>query len=367
MSFSASLRSILALSTLAGSAFAQTCPEVGPINPYQGAGVTTCPCFVAGEEAGSVFTTALIPASEFPIEITKIAFAWGSVGGGQPQSLEDAVVVYGAGLPNPGAPLFTLPGPVMTDGFINEFDIASQWPGLGPVIINAPPFTVALRFANDNNVPPYPPSMVHDGNGCTAGRNVVKVNGAFWFSACTLGVSGDWVTHVQYRRLNCPPPIPGTPFCFGDGTLSDHTTPCPCGNSGDPGNGCAHSFSILGANLVGEGAIPNDDVVLHATGMPSTAFTLFMQHDAPGDTIFHDGTLCAGGNLVRLRGRAAAGGEARFPDSNFANDSMTLSTRGGVTVGSGAQRRYAAWYRNASTTFCPPATANVSNGWKITW
>jgi hypothetical protein len=38
-----------------------------------------------------------------------------------------------------------------------------------------------------------------------------------------------------------------------------------------------------------------------------------------------------------------------------------------VTPGSGVQRYYAAWYRNASSTYCPPATANVSNGWRITW
>jgi hypothetical protein len=32
------------------------------------------------------------------------------------------------------------------------------------------------------------------------------------------------------------------------------------------------------------------------------------------------------------------------------DSSITLSQRGSVTVGSGARRYYAAWYRNASTT-----------------
>ena len=65
---------------------------------------------------------------------------------------------------------------------------------------------------------------------------------------------------------------------------------------------------------------------------------------------------------------AAAGGQALFPNSAFAQDqTITLSQRGSVTVGSGALRFYGAWYRNASTTFCPPATANVSNGFKIVW
>ena len=93
-----------------------------------------------------------------------------------------------------------------------------------------------------------------------------------------------------------------------------------------------------------------------------------MQHDATGDQVFHDGVLCAAGNLVRLRGRNAAGGASLFPDASFPEDAtLTLSQRGGVTVGSGARRWYAAFYRNASTTFCPPATANATNGWVIDW
>jgi len=120
--------------------------------------------------------------------------------------------------------------------------------------------------------------------------------------------------------------------------------------------------------LAATGTTSPDTVVLSAHQMPATAFALYMQHDAAGDQTFHDGVLCASGNLVRLRGRAAVGGMSQFPDVNFANDStLELSTRGGVTPGSGAVRYYATWYRNASTTFCPPATANVTNGLKLTW
>ena len=101
---------------------------------------------------------------------------------------------------------------------------------------------------------------------------------------------------------------------------------------------------------------------------PGTAFTLFQQHDALDDRVLHDGVLCAGGNLVRLRGRSAVGGQAFFPNSLFAQDqTLTLSQRGGVVPGSGALRYYSAWYRNASSTFCPPATANVTNGLSVTW
>jgi subtilisin-like proprotein convertase family protein len=157
-------------------------------------------------------------------------------------------------------------------------------------------------------------------------------------------------------------------FCAGDGTLTDHTSACPCGNNGAAGNGCAHSFDPNGANLSATGTATANDVVLRSQFEPANSFTLFMQHSAAGDTIFHDGTLCAGGALIRLRGRPAIAGAASFPNSLFANDSTTtLAQRGGVFPGQGVRRYYAAWYRNASTTFCPPATANVTNGWLIDW
>ena len=174
----------------------------------------------------------------------------------------------------------------------------------------------------------------------------------------------------------------GASYCSNDTIGWDHTTPCPCGNVGAVGHGCASSFNAAGAQLVALGVISDDDilspgpspVVLSCHGLPSASFTMFLQHDSPRDTIFHDGVLCAGGNLVRLRGRNAGAsssqppGIAVFPNSGFANDTtLTLSSRGGVIVGSGATRFYSAWYRNASLSFCPPATANVSNGWTIVW
>jgi hypothetical protein len=178
------------------------------------------------------------------------------------------------------------------------------------------------------------------------------------------------------------PPFPGNSICTNASLGTDHTTPCPCGNSGLAGNGCAHSFSADGGNLAASGVIADDNVgapgpnpvILTASNLPATAFTLFMQHDAVADVVFHDGVLCAGGTLIRLRGRAAgvsqfqAPGVAIFPNSAFPNDAtLTLSSRGGMVPGNGLTRRYAGWYRNASTSFCPPATANVSNGWEITW
>jgi len=157
-------------------------------------------------------------------------------------------------------------------------------------------------------------------------------------------------------------------FCSNDTLGADHTTPCPCGNAGASGRGCAHSFDAGGARLSASGTARSDDVVLTSEFTPGTAFTLFLQHDASGDSVFHDGVSCASGALVRLRGRSAAGGSAQFPDLTFAEDvTITLSQRGAVSVGSGARRFYSAWYRNASSSFCPVATANVTNGWRVDW
>jgi hypothetical protein len=155
-----------------------------------------------------------------------------------------------------------------------------------------------------------------------------------------------------------------TSFCFGDGTLADHTTPCPCGNDGAPGRGCASSFVADGALLEASGSTANDTLVLHVIDTPQSSLGIYLQHDAQDDRLFHDGVLCASGNLIRLRRHFSVGGESMFPDST---DTTTVAQRGSVTPGSGATRYYSCFYRNASTTFCPPATANVSNGIRVIW
>jgi len=186
--------------------------------------------------------------------------------------------------------------------------------------------------------------------------------------ATGVGTLAAWYLTVR----TCP--NTGFSICSDSTLFYDHTTGCPCGNTGAAGRGCGHSFDANGAELVATGSIAGDTVHLRSAYEPAAAFTLFLQHNAPGETIFHDGVLCAGGTLTRLRGRNAGvtqfmpPGEALFPNSNFANDAtLTLSSRGGTFPGSGATMFYSAFYRNASTTFCPPATANVTNGWRITW
>jgi len=156
----------------------------------------------------------------------------------------------------------------------------------------------------------------------------------------------------------------GIGFCAGDGLDPLVTVACPCGNFGAPGNGCANSVNASGAHLDTFGTVANDDVMLAGTLMPATVSCIYLQGDANTQSVFGDGVRCAGGTLLRLRTRSNVGGASFFPDST---DTITLSQRGGVTVGSGATRYYQTYYRNSAPLFCPPETFNVTNGVTVTW
>ena len=182
------------LSSLAAQPARSQCAETLFQN-YTGSNQAACPCFVEGEQAGAVFT---LPASAYPIEILKVGIAWGSQFGGQGQSLEQAIHIYAGGLPNPGAPIFTLDGPLLTDGAINEFNLG---PIPGEIVIPSGPFTVTLEFLNANAGDFFAPSMVHDANGCQAGKNVVFAIPEGWTNSCSFGIGGDWVVYVKYRSL----------------------------------------------------------------------------------------------------------------------------------------------------------------------
>lgn len=189
---------------------AAQCTEQGPLNNHVGGGATVCPCFVPGEKAGAIFT---VPANEYPIEILKVGIGWSSQFGGAPQSLEQAIHIYEGALPNPGAPTFTLPGPVLTDGVINEFDI-SLIPG--DRIIESGAFTIALEFLNQNSGDVFAPSVIHDATGGQLGKNVVFAIPGGWNDAVTLGVTGNWVFHVKYRSLKAAAEVGPSAVSFND-------------------------------------------------------------------------------------------------------------------------------------------------------
>ena len=205
---------------LCGAAWAD-CPEEPPLQNYTGSGTTVCPCFAVGEEAGAVLTA---PVEHYPIEILRVGIGWGSYYGGTGQSLEAAVHIYDAGFPNPGTPIFTLPGPALNDGYINVFDLE---PLPGEIVIDSGSFTVTLEFLNENQYDPYAPSMVHDGNGCQAGKNVVYAVPGIWYDACALGVTGDWIVFAVYRQVECESGVPEEGIASNEPALLLNPRPNP--------------------------------------------------------------------------------------------------------------------------------------------
>ena len=201
---------------------------------------------------------------------------------------------------------------------------------------------------------------------------------AFDTGALSCGTKADWLAALANPAnwtfgatgtlpsgtISVGPCTTFTSFCFGDGIDPTHTSACPCGNVGAAGNGCANSVNPNGANLTATGTAAADDVVLSGSGMPATVSCIYLQGDALDDTVFGDGVRCTGGVLLRLRTKNNVGGASSFPDSV---ETITLSQRGGVTVGSGVVRYYQTYYRNSAALFCPPQTFNVSNGWIVTW
>jgi hypothetical protein len=177
------------------------------INNHTGGAMNPCLCFIPNEQAGAVFTA---PAQDYPIEILKIGIGWGSQFGGNPQSLETAIHLYPAGLPNPGVAQFSLPGPTLTDGVINVFDISQT---AGNKIIAGGPFTVTLEFLNQSAGNAFASSVVEDANGCTAGQNAIFVMPGGWSDACLAGVTGDWVMYVEYK---CTTTVPTEESTWGE-------------------------------------------------------------------------------------------------------------------------------------------------------
>ncbi|MBI5363465.1 MAG: hypothetical protein HZA53_09835 [Planctomycetes bacterium] len=154
-------------------------------------------------------------------------------------------------------------------------------------------------------------------------------------------------------------------FCSGDGTA----TPCPCGNTGAPGNGCNNSLGGGGARLdvQGRASVANDTLRLDLAGVPAVASVLFFQGTARENggagTLLGDGLLCTSGALIRLGARTASGGARSF-GAGVPGDPL-ISVRGQIPS-SGVTRTYQAWYRNAAN-FCTSSTFNLSNGIELFW
>lgn len=202
-----------------------------------------------------------------------------------------------------------------------------------------------------------------NGNGvpdaCDALSGHMDCNGNGQVDTCEIAQG----TAPDANGNGIPDGCEGIAFCFGDAVDTTHTTVCPCGNSGSPGHGCANSVNATGALLSGSGVGAYDSVEFHGSLMPASSLCIYLQGDALTDVVFGDGVLCTGGGLIRLRTKLNAGGASAYPEAG----DPSVSSRGQVAPGSGAQRYYQTYYRNPASAFCPPATFNVTNGVVVMW
>ena len=207
----------VALITLAAVTATAQCPTEPTLQNFTGAGTVACPCFAPGEEAGAVFES---PAEHYPFEILRVGIGWGSLFGGNFPQVEQAIHIYNGGLPDPGTPIHTTLGPQLADGAINQFDLEPQ---IGEIVVESGPVAVTLEFLNGNAGNSFLPTVVHDGNGCQPGLNLVKAVPGGWSDACQLGVTGDWIFHLVYRQVNCLSDVPEE---FVVGTEAGILHPC---------------------------------------------------------------------------------------------------------------------------------------------
>ncbi len=171
--------------------------------------------------------------------------------------------------------------------------------------------------------------------------------GAFWpltFDT-TIGVPPVDVIVVENSQGHTPNQMAGairvpvgTSYCSGDGSA----TPCPCGNVGDPGAGCANSSGVGGLlEADGTNRASADDLVFRATSLlpnqPALLFAGLNAVNGGAGSSFGDGLRCAGGGVVRLG--------VRIPDvSGSATWGPGLVGAGGFQAGD--VRRFQGWYRD---------------------
>jgi plastocyanin len=163
-------------------------------------------------------------------------------------------------------------------------------------------------------------------------------------------------------------PVPGTAFCFGDGTLP---TACPCANTGMPGHGCQNSIGTGGSVLAVAGETTPDSVVLLATGELPNALSIFLQGKTSlaAPLTFGDGVRCVNTALKRLGTHNAVNGAVQYPQG--ADLPITVrSANLGDPIAPGSMRFYQTYYRDPNLAFCPAPMGdswNVSGGIQILW
>lgn len=151
----------------------------------------------------------------------------------------------------------------------------------------------------------------------------------------------------------------GVFFCSGDGGGA----PCPCGNTGMYGRGCANSSFPMGARLAGTGtpSVAADTVTLSALGLTGSTCIFFQSDAQQAPVALDDGLSCVAGAVIRLGTKGVLSNQSSFPQGGDPD----VSVRGALPA-AGGTRFYQCFYRN-SAAFCTPSTSNRTNGFAIAW
>lgn len=169
----------LVLTLAAGTAGAQTVIKNDSVIDF---GNVAIQAGFAADEQAAAWLTATCDG-----DLVAVQILWLSLTGGAPDTLGQAVEIWQPGTPPvPGTLLRDLLGPLMVDGFFNEFPIV---PGI-PMTTGD---TLVVGFQFLDSPPAVGPSVVTDVDGCQPGKNgIFAIPPSAWFDACILGVSGDF-------------------------------------------------------------------------------------------------------------------------------------------------------------------------------
>ena len=149
----------------------------------------------------------------------------------------------------------------------------------------------------------------------------------------------------------------GTPFCYG--------VNCPCSND-DATAGCKNSSGYGGVlTASGSTSVAADDIVYTASHLPAHSVALLVFSLNQRNIPFHEGRMCVGPNLVRLRWHVNSNGAGV---SQFDHVVSTLALYG-TTLQAGETWRAQSWYRDSSHQgLCDSAHAtNLTNGLTVTF
>jgi len=190
------MRSTVAVSTALAAA-ALALPSLADVKVYKndslplsGGGSIACQAGFAPNEVGAaVFTVD--PADGKVLVLEAQYWVCDGSGLGFAQARPMRVEIYGAGGPNPGAPLYTSPTLLGSPGFLNLWPVEDQ-----NLSFDSGQFTVGVRLLNGSLFQNFS-TLATDSDGCQSGKSLIFAVPGGWTDACSLGVSGDMFVRAR--------------------------------------------------------------------------------------------------------------------------------------------------------------------------